>query len=268
MSEKIIQKIAVMVDFSPNDNMLITNGINLCSVFRKELCLVHHLKKRSFRQGAKKRLDDIIKTIKDDLNELKVSVCVIDGPKSEISVKMADDHEIILIIADKKKYKEYSGAVINSPVPFLFVNAQKEELSFNNITLPVDLRKGISDAAVWSSYFGRYNKSKITVIAANHKGKNEQKQIANNIRQIKKLMHNFKIDHKIYKGTKSSLRNSFEALNFALVSNSDMLVLLGSSTITPLDILIGLPEKKIIEKAGIPAVMLVNSRRDNYILCS
>jgi hypothetical protein len=44
-------------------------------------------------------------------------------------------------------------------------------------------------------------------------------------------------------------------------------VILGSSTITLLDIIIGLPEKKIITKAGNLPVLLINSKRDNYLLC-
>ena len=268
MSEKVIQKIAVIIDFSENDKMLIASGIKLSALFRKELCLVSRLKKKKFRIETEKKLSASLKKTDDGTKELKISTCIIEGPDSEISEKMADLHEIILIITDIKKYKEYSKAVIYSPVPYLFMNPQKEDYSFKNIILPVDLRKGISDAALWSSYFGRFSKSTITVIAATHKRKNEQKQVTNNIVRVKKLMQKFKIDHKIYKGTRSSLGNSYEALNFAQISDSDMLVLTGSTTITPLDMLIGLPERKIIGNAGNLSVMLVNARRDNYILCS
>jgi len=268
MGEKMLQKIAVLVDFSTYDKRLITGAIKLSAIFRKELCLVYRLKKKSFRNEAENRLDESLKVINDIEAGLKLSACIIEGRDSEIPEKMADGHEIILIISDIKKYKEHSSAVLNSPVPFLFLNTQAEELSFKNIVLPVDMRKDISEAAVWSSYFGRFNNSKITVIAANHKGKNEQKQVTNNIIRVKKLLQKFNIEHKIYKGTKSSLQNSFEALGFAQLSNGDMLVLLGSSTITPLDILIGLPERKIIRKAGSLAVLLINARRENYMLCN
>jgi hypothetical protein len=81
------------------------------------------------------------------------------------------------------------------------------------------------------------------------------------------LFQKFKIEHKIYKGAKSSLQNAFEALDLALTSDCDLLVILGSSVITPLDRLIGLPEKKIIKKAGNLPVLLINPRKDNYILC-
>ncbi|MEN8117041.1 MAG: hypothetical protein ABFS16_08690, partial [Bacteroidota bacterium] len=77
----------------------------------------------------------------------------------------------------------------------------------------------------------------------------------------------FNIRHKVFKGTKSSFRNSFEALELALSSNSNLLILLGSSTITPIDLLVGLPERKIIKLAGKLPVLVVNPRRDNYLLC-
>jgi hypothetical protein len=88
-----------------------------------------------------------------------------------------------------------------------------------------------------------------------------------NVAICKKLFQKFKIEHKIFRGTKSSLQNSFEALELALSSESDLLVILGSSTITPLDLLIGLPEKKIINRAENLPVLFINPRRDNYILC-
>jgi hypothetical protein len=135
--------------------------------------------------------------------------------------------------------------VKESPVPFLFVNEKCEKYSeFKKLILPIDLRKENADSALWCSYFGRFNSSAIVVVAANDKNKDELKQVTTNVAICKKLFQKFKIEHKIFRGTKSSLQNSFEALQLAQSSESDLLVILGSSTITPLDLLIGLPEKK------------------------
>jgi len=94
-----------------------------------------------------------------------------------------------------------------------------------------------------------------------------QRQVSVNLALSKKLFGKFKIEYKFFRGTKSSMQNSFEALELALSSKSDLLVILGSSVITPLDLLIGLPEKKIINRAGNLPVLVINSRKDNYILC-
>jgi len=56
-------------------------------------------------------------------------------------------------------------------------------------------------------------------------------------------------------------------LELALSSNCDLLIILGSSNITPLDWVVGLPERKIIDNAGAIPVLIVNPRKDNYILC-
>jgi hypothetical protein len=43
--------------------------------------------------------------------------------------------------------------------------------------------------------------------------------------------------------------------------------LLGSSFITLLDLLIGLPEEKIVKKADHFAVLVINPKRETYLVC-
>ena len=135
------------------------------------------------------------------------------------------------------------------------------------IVLPLDLRKGNNDSALRCYWFGRFNQSEIIVVAANDKSRDSQQQVTQNVIHAKKLFGQLRIAHKMYKGEKGNFQNSFEALQFALKSESDMLALPGSSIITPLDRIIGLPEGKIIKNAQHLPVLLINPRRDNYILC-
>ncbi len=267
MSKQNIQKIGVMVDFSINDNILITSGLKISSSFNTELCLIYYPGNKIPDSDAEQKLEQALQKLNKQVPGIQASYLIPNGSKHEIAALLADDYEIILVIVNIEHYRYYSAAVTHSPIPFLFINTHQINTSFKSIVLPVDLRKGISDAAMWGSYFGRYINSEITVIAANQNGKTEQKEVDKNVIRIKKLMHKFNIKHKIYRGTKSSLRNPFEALSFAISSKSDMLILLGSSTITLADLVIGLPEQKIIKNAGNLSVLLVNSRLDNYILC-
>ena len=59
----------------------------------------------------------------------------------------------------------------------------------------------------------------------------------------------------------------YEALDYALDMKSDVYITLGSSLITPIDKLIGLPEAKILKRAGEIPVLIINPRKDMYILC-
>lgn len=269
MGEKKEQKIIVFTTLTPKDKNLILSGIKLASIFKKELCLVYILNRREIKtsDGIKHRLNEYTISLSNEIPALKASVLLLKENIRELPDFLADEHEAILLIADSDQFKKFSKAVTESPVPFLFVSPHAPVSSFQKIVLPIDLRKENSDSALWSSWFGRFNQSEIIAIAANEKQKDMQQQVARNVNLAKKLYLKLNIRHKLFKGRKSSLQNSFEALDFALSENADLLIILGSSVITPLDWLIGLPERKIIRNAGNLPVLLVNPRRDNYILC-
>lgn len=270
MPEKKEQKIAVILSLGPDDRQLILTGVKLASIFNKELCLLYNHTKKERKNVAqiKSKLTEYSLPVKTEIPQIKVSTVLVSDQSCAIAEQLSDDIETILFVARKPDFKKYWRAITRSPVPFLFVNEKQEILpEFKNLVLQIDLRKEISDSALWSSYFGRFNQSNLAIIAANDNSKDAKNQVAKNVALTKKLYEKFQINHKVFKGTKSSLGNAFEALDFAISSNSDALIILASSTITPLDYLIGLPERKIIKKSGKVAVLVVNPRRDNYVLC-
>lgn len=270
MSEKKEQKIVVCLSLAPSDKNLILNGIKIAAIFRKELCLLYRYShsKKKFRDEYKSKLDRYLLPIKNEIAGLKVSSLLLTDRLKELPEKLSDDWEAIFMIAPSSQFSLYAKAVAESPIPFLFVDEKSEQMpEYNKIVLPVDLRKENDDSVMWSSYFGRFNHSEIVVVAANDKGKDNQEQVVKNVVLTKKLFQKLNIRHKIYKGRGSSLRNTFEALELAQSSNADLLIILGSSVITPIDVLVGLPEKKIIRQAGRLPVLVINPRKDNYILC-
>ncbi len=270
MSEVKAQKIVVFLQLNEFDKNLILNGIRIATIFRKELCLFSQLKKSEAgeKEKIKTQLAAYINPIKNEIPEMPVSTLILHNKLHELPDKLADDYEAIILLAGSLQFSKYAKALAESPVPFLFVNESRENISaFKKLVLPIDLRRENSDSVLWCSYFGRFNGSGIVVVAASDKNKDEQKQVALNVVLAKKLFGKFKIEHKIFKGSHSSLRNTFEGFDLAISSGSDLLVILGSSTITPLDLLIGLPEQKIIKRAENLPVLVVNPRRDNYILC-
>lgn len=264
------QKIVVFISFSPNDVNLISYGARLARIFKKELCLVANLRKNSKNQfdSAERKLQEYIVPSTNKFAGLHVSGMAMRERKGNLPQRLADEFEAIILVAAAGEFSKYSKPLTESPIPFLFVDAKNSAISdFKKLVLPIDLRAENSETALWSSYFGRFNHAAIVAVAANDKGKEEQKQVTKNVVMTKRIYKKFNIAHKIFKGNKSSLRNSFEALGLANASKSDLLLLLGSSTITPLDKLIGLPERKIVKQAGNLPVLVVNPRKDNYILC-
>uniref|UniRef100_UPI0032168CA4 hypothetical protein n=1 Tax=uncultured Draconibacterium sp. TaxID=1573823 RepID=UPI0032168CA4 len=269
MTDPKEQKIVVLTELKKSDNSLILNGIKIATAFKKELCLVYNYRKKEKKNYSKlkQELKQYLIPIRKEVPGLQISTLLLSESWSTIPDILADEFEAIFLIANSLKFKLYSKVLSESPVPMLFVRPESKIMDFNQIVQPIDLRKENSDSSLWCSYFGRFNNAEIVAIAANDKGKHEKRELARNVELTKKLYRKFQIRHKIYKGNKSSFRNSFEALDMALASECNLLTILGSSAVTPLDLLIGLPERKIIQRAGNLPVLVINPRKDNYILC-
>ena len=267
MSNTLEQKIIVFATLKAGDDVLIQHGIKLAYIFKKELCLVYNASSRKAVAAAKNQLGQYTQKIKQDLPALVVSSLVLSTKKTQIPDILAENHEGVLIVANAHKFKYWSAALSESPIPFLFVHPESKIMDYNQLVQPLDLRKENSDGSLWASYFGRFNAGEIVMVAANDKSKEGKNGVAKNVVLSRKLYEKFNILHKVYKGSKSSFRIVFEALEHALASDCNMFLILGSSSITPLDYLIGLPERKIVNKAGKLPVMVINPRRDNYILC-
>ncbi len=269
MSKPALQKISVLLTLSDADKILIFNGIKTAVIFRKELCLVVHHKKRDKRKRAlyRQKLQEYLTPLKKELPALTTSSLLLSGSVEDLPERLADDYETILIIVPAGQYRKYAKAAAASPVPFLLVSPEASVSTFKKIVMPIDLRAENSDSALWCSWFGRFNQSEVIAVAEDDKGQEEKKQLAKNVFLTKKLFRKFHIPHKIFKGQRSSLGNAYEALDLAKSSGGDLFILLGSSTITLPDLLIGLPERKIIRQSGNLPILLVNPRRDNYILC-
>lgn len=269
MSTTQEQKIIVLTALQADDNGLIQHGIKLAHIFKKELCLVHNLPKRNQKlmARAKEKLHAYAELIKKEIPDLRISTLLLSERKSSLPDVLAENHEGIILLVNSANFKKYTGLLSESPIPVLFVHPQSSIFEYNRLVQPLDMRTENSDSSLWCSYFGRFNSAEIVVVAANDQTEEGKNNVARNVVLSRKLYEKFNILHKIYKGSKSSFKNSFEALEHALASDCNLFVMLGSSAITPLDYLVGLPERKIISHAGKLPVMVINPRRDNYILC-
>ena len=110
MSSPTFQKIAVLLNLSDSDNMLIMNGIKLTSIFRKELLLVYYSKRESGKwpDSVKQRLHNLVIYYNKEVPGLKISGLCISGPASDLSLRLADENEAIIIISCSKEYGKYS----------------------------------------------------------------------------------------------------------------------------------------------------------------
>jgi hypothetical protein len=264
----MLQKIIVYLSLDEWDINLILCGVKLASNFGKELCLFYQVSGAYDPALIDQKLKNYREVLHNDIPHLPVSLVVGPFRKGKFAVILADEYEAILLVAGTSLFKKLANSLQNSPIPFLFVNEQTySDPDFSKIVFPVDLRRQNRDVLKWILYFGKYHHSEIVAIGANDKSHTNRKLVAGHLTSLKNMLVKYQIVHKIYRGTLNSLRIHNEGFEASIQLHAGMLVLLGSSSFTILDLLIGLPEEKIIRRAGTLAVLVVNPRRETYLVC-
>ncbi len=264
------QRIMVLCDFSESMNDAIVHGVRMSGIFQKELCLFHplHQKGKSDKLVVQKALTKIIHKLKNDLPHISISSLTLKGNLTQCIDRIANKYDGIMLVLTSEKVKKKLPALQISQIPFLFVNSSQEHsLNYRNPILPVDFRKVMKDTSLWASYFGRFNQANTTVLAATEKNKDDAKMISKNLKFIEKFLMKFSLDFQIQKTPKGSFKLPFEALNQCRQNHYDLLIIPSSKHISLIDLVIGLPEAKIIKKAQQLPVLCINPKRDMYILC-
>ncbi len=264
----MLQKIAVFTTLEETDTPLIVCGVKLATIFHKELCLFYQAGGALHSLDIDRKLEAYRKVLNNDFPHLAVSLLVGTFKEAHLASALADEQEAILLVAGASRFRKLSAALLSSPIPFVFVDENSPfDSDFRKVVFPVDLRPQNKDAMKWILYFGKHNRSEIVAVGANDTSKTNRHQVAGLLTALKNMLVKSAIPHKIYRGTRSSLSVHYEGLAAAQQMEAGLLVLLGSSTVTLLDLLLGLPEAKIIRRAGPLPVLVVNPRRETYLVC-
>ncbi len=263
------QKVMVLCDFSESMNGIILHGIFLAGFLEKELCLFSLTGKGgSNKEELHDRLGEVARIVKKQSVHPVVSTLVLRGRLEEQMERLADKYDSILLVMNKKRLPEKLKALHESVVPFLFVEGKTTDLiSYRNVLLPVDYRKEMKDTSLWASYFGRFNKAVVQVVGAREQNIENRIKVRNNFLFILRFLKKLQVRYTIRGSKTDSWRIQFEVLERSVERAGDVIIILGSKYITLVDLLIGLPEKKIIRKAGKLPVLCINPSKDMNILC-
>lgn len=262
------QKIIVICDFSDTMNAVILHGIKLATMLDKELCLFSLFKKKDKKIELQERLSELAKTVKKSAEHLVVSTLILKKSLIEQVENLADKYDSILVITDRSKLSGKIKAVHESTIPFLFIEGKTSDLiSYKNVLLPVDFRREMKETSLWASYFGRFNQAIVQVVYAKDKNKRSMAGVKKNLLFIKKFLAKLKVIHVFIKGNSGSWGIQKEAMARSNSGQGDVIIMLGSKHITPIDLMIGLPEKKLTKKAGKLPVLCINPSKDMNILC-
>ena len=268
MSNISEQKIVVICDFSERMKEVIVHGVRLAGMLNKELCLTAIWKSKEQKTRFQEKLIKATQAIKQNVPELRVSSLLIKNSLRNNMEKLAWDYDAVLLILHQGDIKIGLKAFRESSIAFLFVKGDSPDfLNYKNVLVPLDYRRASKETALWASFFGRFNRSQVQVIYACETDKEQAVSLMKNLNFIKKFLSNLNVACQVVAGKSSSWGICNETLVNAQKLKGDVMVFAGSAYVSMVDLLIGLPEKRIIQKAGDLPILIINPRKEICVMC-
>lgn len=262
------QKIIVICDFSPQMREVMVHGIRLAQILNKELCLTASWSRKEQKPDIQDRLIGATESIRQSFPDLRISSLLIKNSLNNNIDKLVWEYDAVLVILHKALLKSALKALRESSIAFLFVQGDSPDfLGYKNVLVPIDYRKATKDTALWASFLGRFNRSQVHMVYARETDKEQASLIQTNLNFLKKFLSNLNVAHHLVAGTASSWGINGETVSLKEKLQGDVLVMAGSASISLLDLLIGLPEKRIIRKAGELPVLIINPRKEICMMC-
>ena len=152
--------------------------------------------------------------------------------------------------------------------PYIFVTNTMTIKTLRRILVPVSMLEEETYKAEISTYIARKTGANIILLQANDYGSHAQKNVNRIVTHIQKINERIDqpISYEIVKARKDSFSLIKEASERQRDFQHDLLVLTASREYGLDDIIFGPPERKAIQKALVP-VMLINPREHLFSLC-
>lgn len=268
MSNLSEHKVVVVCDFSERMNDVILHGVRMADILKKELCLLGLWRNKSHKIEIQEKISQTIRSIQINIPNMQISSLLLPKSLRNNMVKLVEDYNAVLVVMHQTELKSGLRAFRESRIAFLFVNGNSPHyLNYKNVFVPVDCRKASKETALWASYLGRLNQSMIHLVYARETDSEQLGQLNKNLNSIQKFLSSLNVRHQFISGKTTSWGICKETLTNAQTWNGDVLVFAGSTYISLIDLIIGLPEKKMIRMAGDLPILIINPRKDTCIIC-
>lgn len=264
------QKIFVWCDFTETMDDAVLHGSVIAKTLKKGLCLLHNLdpKHHENKEMAEARLCGIAEKAAHLLPNNTVKYIVLDLGIIKALSNLADLYECLALVAHKTTAPKLLSYLQYASFPFLFVSAKSNiDKLYRRVVVPVGYMKKSKDLALWASYLGRHNGATVDFFVAEEGSTADNINVKKNVASIAQLYDRLKFPFRIIESHSPTWKLQRAALYHALGLKSGMLIIAVSFNTTFLDSMLGLTERKVIEKSGELSVMCVNSRREFYTYC-
>lgn len=159
--------------------------------------------------------------------------------------------------------------ILPSRIPVLCVGSELPRPdAYRSVLLPLDTSVYSKEKALWAGYFHRFYHADIHLLYKNYKDNYLEQKLKANIGFTEKIYGNLEIPC-----TRHAIADCWEevesyAQHFAPEIRASLMVCMTTKYPTPVDLLCGRKEKKLMKKVdGLP-LLFINQRDDLYVLCT
>lgn len=224
---------------------------------------------------AAKKLEAINNTI--DLPYTH-SFAAVKGNTKEIVHKSGEMLNGVMIVSsfDKLSKSKSDPGTINNVIRdfyesriayFLFTKQTRKENDFKEIVLSMNALKESKEKVLWASYFGRFANSVVDIFYHRYADEYLQKQLNLNIGFARRMFKNFKIETRNLHSLTKKQTMDLQAILFAQKENKDLCIFQTTANKGIIELLTGLPEKKVLKNMESVPVLFLNRRDDIFVMC-
>lgn len=278
-------RILVAIDFEEQSINALNQSFNIASIFNAEILLLYVIEPA---KGMSKFVfpDDYINKIvanaRNKFNELEslakkksertkipVSSIIVKGKPYEKIVEIAKDYGVLMIVMGKnsdleRQNRRFVGSntfnVIRvAPCPVLSVKGSNLAGVFNNILLPLDFKKDITNQLKTAIDIANYFGAAINIISVFSKENKVYRIIRQvNVNNARKEIEKSGIRCNVDIITAKKNQQVSDVINeFARIINADMIIIMTQQKKVLVDYFVGSTAQEVINNASIPVLTIL-----------
>ena len=263
------KSILVTWDFSAVSYNALKHAVRMSHIVKYNILLFHMVKDPSEMDTARKKMEESIAEIRNDLGE-EVGYHVQKGKIFKAIADFASKEEnrvdfVIMGTHGMKGGQKLFGSwalkvVAGSAVPFIVVQEEPPVKDrYTDIVFPIDFKSENKEKLQWAIFLGKYLNSKIHLYKAPSADRVLQKKINVNLNFAIRFLIQNNIDYEIHTANKSGTFQK-ELLTFSKKINADLILITTTKHLTKMDLIFGAKEQYLLSNNEKIPVMCVNPK--------
>lgn len=277
--------ILVPVDFSSTSRNAMEYAIAMAKLFDSRILLMYALNENKFasiftgsdnkkliREGIEKKLTELKEDLLQIWPQARVETKVEDGRPYKVVEEITEDEMCDLVVmgtTGASGVELFMGSTTrrvlsNSNVPVVCVKERRENPSFDNIVLPIDLTKTSKQKVAWAMKLAKKFHSTIHVIMEVEKDEFLRNKVNANLKQIESALEKEQISYisKLLDDRKYPDNIGQDTVQYAEEVNADLIMIMTQREVAGVSsIFIGNYAEQVVNSSQTTPVICINPKK-------